>query len=401
MIQLEEAVAQILSRIPEPVTESVPLAKAHGRIAGRPIKAPFELPVFDNSSMDGYAVRADDIASASPEHPVRLRVTGRIPAGGSSTGVVEAGTAIRVFTGSSLPQGATAVVMQESTRTEPGRASEIAVLETVKPWENVRFKGEDVKLGSPIVTSGAVLTAGRIGLLAAMGIGDVCVAKRPRVGLIATGSELKESGERLGEGQIYESNRVAIAALCSGAGAEAHLQPIVPDDLKLTTAALERAFEQSDLVVTCGGVSVGETDFVKAAFEQLGGKLEFWKVQIKPGRPFAFGHWKKKLLFGLPGNPVSALVTFLLLVRPALRKFQGATDVQLPSGLAELGEDLANPGNRRHFIRVKTDASGKIFKSGTQASHVLSSTAGAIGLVDVPANTTLPAGTLCRLLRWD
>jgi molybdopterin molybdotransferase len=221
------------------------------------------------------------------------------------------------------------------------------------------------------------------------------------VALLATGSELREAGTELGSGQIYESNRIGLAALISNAGAVARILPLVSDDLEGTRRALEKAFAHADIVVTCGGVSVGEFDFVKQAFEQMGGKLDFWKVAIKPGRPFVCGQWKGKLLFGLPGNPVSAHVTFLLLVRPAVLRYQGATEVRLPVSHGELAEPLDNRGSkRRHFIRVMT-SEGKVCSAGVQASHVLSSLAEANGLVDVPPDAIVPAGTFVQVLRWE
>jgi molybdopterin molybdotransferase len=221
------------------------------------------------------------------------------------------------------------------------------------------------------------------------------------VGLLATGSELTEPGQPLAAGRIYESNRAALAALVARTGAVPKTFPIVADVLDGTRQALAAAFNQCDAVVTSGGVSVGEYDFLKRAFEQIGGELAFWKVAIKPGRPFAFGRLRGKLLFGLPGNPVSALVTFLLLVRPALLRWQGATGVSLPAHPAVLVEPLANQGERRHFMRVKVDSAGKVYSTGIQASHVLSSLAAANGLVDVPAHTTLAAGSAVAVLRWD
>jgi molybdopterin molybdotransferase len=237
--------------------------------------------------------------------------------------------------------------------------------------------------------------------LAAVGLTNVSVGRRPVVGLLATGSELQEPGQPLAFGRIYESNRLALATLTERAGAVPRPFPLVADELAATSLALADACIQCDVVVTTGGVSVGELDFVKRAFQQIGGELAFLKVAIKPGRPFAFGRCRGKLLFGLPGNPVSALVTFLLLVRPALLRWQGAANVSLPDHPAVLAEPLVNDGGRRHFIRVKVDSAGNIWSAGVQASHVLSSLAVANGLVDVPANTTLPAGATVPVLSWD
>ena len=436
MLELEQAVEKILETIPAATPERVALSEAHGRVVVEKILASIALPAFDNSSVDGYAVRAEDVAGASTRKPVSLALAGRVAAGECFEGELRAGQCIRIFTGSPLPRGADAVVMQEDTgasniqhptsniqrpikktegrnqetASEWGQANEVVFLDSAKPWENVRFRGEDVKLGASIAEPGDVLSAAQLGLLvAATGVAHVNVGCRPSVALIATGSELVEptSGVRdlrsssLRGGQIYESNRVALTPLVGGAGGLPTIFPIVPDEPEATRVALERAFSQCDIVVTCGGVSVGEMDFVKSAFEELGGQLEFWKVAIKPGRPFVFGRKGNKFLFGLPGNPVSAFVTFLLLVRPALLLWQGMSEVGLPSSYGILAEPLSNSGKRRHFMRVSMDKEGKVRSAGIQASHIFSSLAVARGLVDLAPETTLPAGSTVRVLRWE
>jgi len=400
MLELEEALARVLAIMPFPVSETVPLSAAHGRIAISQVVSPIDLPVFDNSAMDGYAVRAADVAPANVNAPVRLRLAGRVAAGESFTGEMAAGACIRVFTGSPLPGGADAVVMQEDTRVDPEKSDDILVMEAAKPWENMRFRGEDIKQDSVLAKEGDQLNARRISLLAASGVARVNVSRQPVIGLLATGSELREPGEALGPGQIYESNRLGLSALLRNAGAIPKIFPIVRDAAHEVRGAVELAFKQCDAVVTSGGVSVGEMDFIKSAFEAVGGELQFWRVALKPGRPFVFGRYGKKFLFGLPGNPVSALVTFLLLVRPALLRWQGALDISLPVHSGILAEPLANAGARRHFMRVKVDAEGKVFSAGIQASHVLCSLAEANGLVDVPPETTLMPGTAVRVLSW-
>jgi len=400
MLELEEALARVLAIMPFPVSETVPLSAAHGRIAISQVVSPIDLPVFDNSAMDGYAVRAADVAPANVNAPVRLRLAGRVAAGESFTGEMAAGACIRVFTGSPLPGGADAVVMQEDTRVDPEKSDDILVMEAAKPWENVRFRGEDIKQDSVLAKEGDQLNARRISLLAASGVARVNVSRQPVIGLLATGSELREPGEALGPGQIYESNRLGLSALLRNAGAIPKIFPIVRDAAHEVGGALELAFKQCDAVVTSGGVSVGEMDFIKSAFEAVGGELQFWRVALKPGRPFVFGRYGKKFLFGLPGNPVSALVTFLLLVRPALLRWQGALDISLPVHSGILAEPLANAGARRHFMGVKVDAEGKVFSAGIQASHRLRSLAEANGLVDVPPETTLMPGTAVRVLSW-
>jgi molybdopterin molybdotransferase len=401
MLELEEALARILAAIPPPASESIPLGEAHGRVVLDRVVSALDLPPFDNSAMDGYAVRAQDVVSARPDAPARLRVVGKVAAGETFGGEVPSGACVRLFTGSTLPRGADAVVMQEDTRVEPNSPDEVLVLEPAKPWESVRLRGEDIKRGAIVAEAGQAVTAGLVNLLAATGMAKVTAGRRPIVGLLATGSELKEPGQSLEPGQIYDSNRLALAALIRQAGGIPKSFPVVADALAATRVALADAFSQCDLLVTSGGVSVGERDFIKIAFEQAGGDLQFWRVAIKPGRPFVFGRYHEKLLFGLPGNPVSAFVTFLLLVRPALLRWQGATDVSLPAHPGLLIDALANDGPRRHFARVKVNATGQVCSAGMQASHVLSSLAAANGLVDVPPRTRLPPGTAVQVLRWE
>ena len=401
MLEFEEALARVLAAVPAATSEDVSLSEAAGRVLAERVQSSIDLPMFDNSAMDGYGLRAADVASAKPESPARLRLAGKAAAGEVFAGEVTAGACVRLFTGSPLPSGADAVVRQEDTRVEPSAAGEVLILAPAGPGENVRSRGGDVQRGSTLAEAGELLTAGRIGLLAAAGLTRVRVGRQPVAGLLATGSELREPGERLAPGQIYESNRIALAALMERAGAVPRRLPLVADALAATRLALAEAFDQCDAVVTSGGVSVGEMDFIRGAFERIGGDLQFWKVAIRPGRPFAFGRCRGKLLFGLPGNPVSALVTFLLLVRPALLRWQGAANVSLPAHPGVLAEPLANDSERRHFMRVKVDPTGRIYSAGAQASHVLSSMAAANGLVDVPANTTLTAGAAVSVLRWE
>ncbi len=403
MLELEKALETILASIPAPKSETIPLADAHRRVTTEKIVAATDLPPFDNSSMDGYAVRSRDVASAAVQKPVSLALAGRIAAGENFSGTLSLGQCIRIFTGSPLPSGADAVVMQEDTQINPDHPHEILFLDSAKPWENIRFHGEDVKRGAVVAHPGDILGSAQLALLAASGVARISVARRPSVALLATGSELKEAaaGVELTRGQIYESNRVALASLIAGVGSLPKVFPIVPDDADATRTALLHAFADCDVVVTCGGVSVGEMDFVKQAFEELGGHLQFWKIAVRPGKPFVFGHHREKFLFGLPGNPVSAFVTFLLLVRPALLGWQGAAQVGLPASAGTLAGPFSNPGDRRHFMRAVVDAQGKVHSAGAQAAHLLSSLALANGLIDVPPKTTLPLGAPVQILRWE
>jgi molybdopterin molybdotransferase len=258
-----------------------------------------------------------------------------------------------------------------------------------------------VKAGTLLLEPGERLSAGRLSFLAATGISSVRATRRPVAGLVATGDELREPGQPLEPGAIYESNRIGLAALARQAGAIPKLYPLVPDDLTATKEALQQAVAECDVVISTGGVSVGEMDWVKAAFTAMGGQIDFWTVDMKPGKPFAFGRWQEKVLFGLPGNPVSALVTSLLLAQPALLRLQGAREVLSRTIAATLSEPLANHAARRHFMRVTLDERGGARSAGTQSSHILSAMARADGLVDVPPKTTLAAGALVSVILWD
>jgi molybdopterin molybdotransferase len=400
MLELEAARERILALMPPPQPERIELAHAFGRILAERVIAPLDLPGFDNSAMDGYAVRAADVQSATEQSPALLKLTGRVCAGELFPGELKSGECVRIFTGSPIPRGADAVMMQEDTRVETSQPEVVSVLDAVKPWNNIRFRGEDLKSGAMLGEPGDEITAGRISLLAAMGLTHALVAKRPVVGLLATGSELIEAGQPLPPGKIYESNRRSLATLITLAGAIPKIFPLVPDSLVETKIALEKAFQECDLVMTSGGVSVGDMDFVKDAFAGMGGVMEFWKVAMRPGRPFVFGRWKEKFLFGLPGNPVSAFVTFLLLARPALRRWQGASEIVLPEHPARLQEPLCNRSDYRHFMRVVVDHTGNARPAGMQGSHIMSGLAAANGLADVPPKTTLDAGTTVRVMRW-
>jgi molybdopterin molybdotransferase len=389
MLEVEEARARIVAEIAPLAGEMVLLSDAARRVPVESIVAPLSLPSFDNSAMDGYALRAADVVGASINSPATLKQIGAVAAGAIFAGQVEQGTCVRLFTGSPLPAGADAVVMQEDTR---AAGDLISVLDVVKPWENVRLAGEDVKRGEIIAPAGERLSAARLALCGAMGLERLSVVTRPMIGILGTGNELIEAGKTLVPGQIYESNRLAVASLVEDAGGRAKIFPLVRDSLDATRGALDKAFAETDAVVTTGGVSVGEHDLVKAAFVSLGGTVDFWQVAMKPGKPFVFGKLGKKFLFGLPGNPVSAFVTFLVLVHPAILKMQGATDLSWSAHPGVLAEPLHNRGGRRHFMRVLVDAAGHVWSTGPQASHALGSLARANGLVDVAPEAVLPVG---------
>ena len=401
MLSLEEAVERSLAAAPLLGSEIVPLADAGGRFVASPFKAGMSLPGFDNSAMDGYAARSADLNGATTESPVELSCIGVIPAGAHPVDTVGEGTCMRIFTGSPIPRGADAVIMQEDCSSTPGDDYTVRCNDSIKPWENIRLKGEDVREGDPLITAGTRITAGTIGLLAATGHHSVEVGLRPKVGLVATGSELVEPPGELQPGEIYESNRAMLSSLIAKTNGLPTPYPVVPDSLEDTVAALKRAFAENDAVVTSGGVSVGDHDHVKLAIERLGGSLDFWKVAVKPGKPFVLGQVGGKPLFGLPGNPASALVTYLLMVRPALLKMQRAAEWRLAKRPGCLADELANKGDRRHIVRVTIDDRGLVRSAGGQRSHLLGSLARANGLVDLPSGSRLAKGDPVDVLLID
>jgi molybdopterin molybdotransferase len=401
MLSLEEAQEKILGTLSECEIEQVPIAEAGGRILRADMASPVDLPGFDNSAMDGYAVRADDLVRASAEKPASLKLIGKVAAGKVFADQIFPGSCVRLFTGSPLPKGADAVVMQEDTKIDSQDAKRIIFSEPAKPWENIRLRGEDIRTGAMLVRKGERLTPAKLALLAATGAAQLSVSQKPLVGIMATGGELREPGEALELGQVYESNRLLLKELVAQTGCEARVYPIVSDTLKETRAMLKQAFTECAIVISTGGVSVGEFDFIKSAFEKLDGTLDLWQIALRPGKPFVFGQRKKKFLFGLPGNPVSTAVTFYLLVRPALLKVLGASQLSPASCVGVLAQPLVNRTGRRHFMRARMTTDGLVHSAGTQGSHMLASLSQANGLVDVPPEMRLEPGTKVKVLLWD
>ncbi|MBX3731413.1 MAG: molybdopterin molybdotransferase MoeA [Verrucomicrobiae bacterium] len=397
MLSALESVREELLAGLEPVgQEVVPLVAAAGRVMAISPRARTALPPFDNSAMDGYAVRAADLGTV----PVALWLRETVPAGGWPKSPVGAGETVRVFTGAPLPEGADAVVMQEDTEPDPEDPGRIRFLTPVKPWEHVRFRGEDVNLDAPLVPEGRVLDAAALALLAAAGVHEVAVFRQPLVVIRVTGDELAVAGMPLKPGQIHESNAIMLTALIRSVGGLADVTPPLPDDADALRAALETAAAGADLVVTAGGASVGDHDLVRRVITDAGGVVQDWRIAIKPGKPLFHGRLAGRPVLGVPGNPVSAFVTAVLLVLPALRRLQGMRDVLPPETPGVLAATLANPEPRRHFMRVHCDRSGRVRSAGPQASHRLASLAAANGLVDVPPGAVLAPGTTVPVIRW-
>jgi molybdopterin molybdotransferase len=386
---LDDALAELLTfaRVLEG-TDSISTFDADSRVLAQDLVSELQVPPQDNSSMDGYAVRSSEVA----DEGVPLPVSQRIPAG-SQAQPLAPGSAARIFTGAPIPRGADAVVMQEDT--EPAGEQIVRILAVPKPGQWIRRSGEDVKRGAVVLAKGERLTPAALGLAASIGMDQLKVARRPRVALFSTGDELVMPGEvppvQMKPGTIYNSNRFFMTALLRRLQCDVTDYGIVPDRLDATQQALKRAATDQDLILTCGGVSVGEEDHVKPAVQSLG-SLDLWQIAMKPGKPFAYGRVGDAHFIGLPGNPVSSLLTFLLLVRPFLLKLQGAT--QLAPKVMRLPAHFNVPraDKRREFMRVRRDDEGGLQLFANQSSGVLTSTVWGDGLVDNPAGATIAHG---------
>jgi len=406
-VSVDEARRIILGEFRPLPSESVVLPKALGRVLAEAIRAEYDLPPFPNSAMDGYAVRAVDTKGAQREHPIRFRVLGEAAAGHPFPGALEPGTAVRIATGAPLPSGADAVIPVEDTDDPggPGRMLPpvITVFRAVQPGEFVRPAGEDVARGTIVLEPGTVLTPGALALLAALGRFEIPVHRRPRVVLLAIGDELIEPGRPLPPGCIYETNRTALAAQALEAGAEPIVLGIARDDPEDLQRLLdEAAAHHPDLIVSSAGASVGAYDWVKEVVGRHG-EIRLWKVRIRPGKPFAFGHYRGVPFFGLPGNPVSAMITFDQFVRPVLRRMGGYPRWERPRIPVRLAEPVSSDGRETYFRAriVYEDGQFQARLSGLQGSHILSAMARANGLVILPEGIqALPAGATILAEVW-
>jgi molybdopterin molybdotransferase len=382
MLSVEEAREQILQKIPETLpSEEVPLTSALGRTLAEDIIAHEALPAFANSGMDGYAVRSADTFGATSDSGVGLRLVGEVPAGHLYSGVVGPGEAVRILTGAALPAGADSVIAQELTQVSGGMVS---VLAETPLGMNIRPAGDDVAPGALLVSSGSDLGPTEIALLAALGVHPVRVTRRPRVAILSTGDELAALGQTPAPGQIRESNAFYLAAAVERAGGVPVLLGVARDHVDEIRARLQTA-TSSDLILSSGGVSVGDYDLVKQILSEEG-TIQFWRVRMRPGKPLAFGLLGDTPFLGLPGNPVSAAVTFELFGRPAIRRLLGCR--QLERTMVEVvleGEDLERT-DRRHFVRARLhsrDGTLVATTTGSQGSHRLSSLIGATALLVV------------------
>lgn len=415
-LRLEIARQRMLHGLAPLAAEEVPVGDALGRVLAEDAFARVTLPPWDNSAMDGFAVRAADLTGAGEATPVELRVVGESAAGHAPDAVVTAGTAIRVLTGAMLPEGADAVVPVEDTDAQQGVAAlpdRVAVLRAPAPGAHVRRRGSDLHQGDRLVDAGTRLAPAALAVLAAGGLGALHVHRRPRVAILGTGDELVPPGQPLGPAQIPDSNTISLAALARAAGADVLALGVAKDRRDDVIERLQAGIAGADLVVASGGVSVGSHDEVKEAFDVVG-RMDLWRVAIQPGKPLAFGRaaapdGREVLLFGLPGNPVSSFVTFELFVRPVLRRLAGHPDtVGRRTVRARLTDAVTTSPGRRAFLRVRltadpADPSIHIAElAGGQGSHVLSALARSNGFAIIPEEVdALPAGSVVDVLRID
>jgi len=384
LISVDDAQRIVLEEVHPVDVEVVALEDAIGRVIRKDVRATRDVPLTDNSAMDGYAVRAEDVASASAKGPVTLPVAADVPAGAGADAALEAGTAIRIMTGAPIPSGADAVVPVEWT--DAGSES-VVIRRAPRVGANIRNRGEDMRAGDVVIRAGTMIRPGEIGVLASLQSGLVPVGRRPRVAVIPTGDELVGLDEPVLPGQVVNSNSYALAALARDTGADARICPPARDSLEETVAAIGGALD-ADIVLTTGGVSVGAYDWVKPALDQLGGETRFWKVAMKPGKPLVFSRVRSSLVFGLPGNPVSCVVSFLLFAAPAIRKMSGMTANLFGATVAAtLAAEATSTRERREFLRVRVVSreGGLVAEPAVaQGSGIATSLVAANGLAIVP-----------------
>jgi molybdopterin molybdotransferase len=382
LLTVEQALESISQEIsPVEGHERLSISSSLGRVLAETVIAPFDVPPHRNSAMDGYAIRFADLAS---DNGAQLTVTGKSFAGKPFEGSVGEGEAVRIMTGAVVPVGADTVVMQEHVQTD---GDQITLTTDHKQGQNIRHPGEDMKQGAQVLQPGRIINAADIGLMASLGIAEITARRKPRVVIFSTGDELRGIGEPLGEGDIYDSNRYTLRALLSRLNIELVDMGVIRDDPQAIGDALQQASETADMVITSGGVSVGEADFVKQKLDELG-KVGFWKIAMKPGKPLAFGKLGNAFFLGLPGNPVSVMATFILFARPAIQRMQG-TQPESPLRLrARLGSDIRKQPGRRDYQRgiLTQNADGTLVAdtTGVQGSHMLSSMSRANCFIVIP-----------------
>ena len=422
MISVEQAQAKVLERIATLEPVRVGVLESLGCVLAADITSDVDVAPFDNSAMDGYAVRAVDTLGAAEDSPVVLRVVEHIPAGAFPRVPVGPGEATRIMTGAPVPEGADSIVMVERTEgleNAGGAGGTVAIRQAASAGDHVRRRGEDVRAGDVVLRAGEVVGPAAVGLMSAVGAPMVDVYRRPRVAIVATGDELVDITEKPGPGMIRNSNSFSLAAQVLSAGGEPHVLDVARDNVEDTTALLSRAPE-FDLMVSTGGVSMGDFDVVKGVLEQIG-EMDFWKVAMRPGAPQTYGTIGGTPFFGLPGNPTSTMVGFELFVRPAIRKMRGFAELYRPRTSAVLAEDVRKKPDRRYFMRGRLERADSVAVAGTaevsaapetpaytvrlsgsQSSALLTAMHRGNCLISLPEGaSSLAAGTIVECIRLD
>ena len=385
MLNLEEAfdaITHYIEDFPRYETENVTISESATRILSEDVRSSLSVPPEDNSAMDGYALHSDSVSQI----PCNLKITQRICAG-DKPGKLIPGSAARIFTGAPIPEGANCVIMQENCESIEDT---VTLKQAIHEFDNIRRAGQDIRENEVILKKGTRLDARHIGLIASIGRTEVNVYRKVKVAIFSTGNELLESGQAPQKGKIFDSNRPMIEQLCRDLGCDVVSSFHIKDSLDATKTAFAEAAKRSDIIMSCGGVSVGEEDHVKTAVKALG-QLNLWKVKIKPGKPFAFGKINSTVFIGLPGNPVSAFVTFFLFGQMIIKQLQGRTDASIPSYRTRACFTIPNPGTRAEFVRVQLRDDGA-HRFSNQSSGVLTSVSWADALAFVPENQTVAKG---------
>jgi molybdopterin molybdotransferase len=400
LLTVEQALESITSEIHAVEgKERLTITASLGRVLAEQVIAPFDVPPHRNSAMDGYAIRYEDLDTAAD---TQLKVIGKSFAGQPFDGSVNKGEVVRIMTGAVVPTGADTVVMQEHVQAD---GDHITLSADHKLGQNIRHPGEDMKQGAQVLQAGRIINAADIGLMASLGIAEITVRRKPRVVIFSTGDELRGIGENLGEGDIYDSNRYTLRALLSRLNIDLIDMGVIRDDPQAIGNALQQAAETADMVITSGGVSVGEADFVKQKLDELG-KVGFWKIAMKPGKPLAFGKLGKAFFLGLPGNPVSVMATFILFARPAIQLMQG-TNPESPLRLrARLSSDIRKQPGRRDYQRgifiQNPDGTLEASNTGIQGSHMLSSMSQANCFIVIPQESgSMSAGEEVEVIPFN
>ncbi|HJV65858.1 MAG TPA: gephyrin-like molybdotransferase Glp [Geomonas sp.] len=395
MVSIEDAQGIILQYAAPLPVEEVPLLQGLARVLASDIHSPFDIPLTDNSAMDGYAFSFGSLRGD------RLAVSGFVAAGHAMRDPVPPGTAVKIMTGACMPPGCDTVVPVEETKPLPG---EIRLTAPVRQGSHIRRRGEDVKAGTRVIAGGSVIRPQETAMMASLGMSKAAVFRKPMAAILATGDELLPLGEAPVPGQIVNSNSIAIAAQITEARAKPVDLGIAPDDFEATKNRIRQALSEADLLVTTGGVSVGDKDYVKVAIEELGGRIIFWKVNMKPGKPVAFAVLDGKPVFALPGNPVAAMVGFEMFVRPALLKMAGGSRIMRPVISACLKSPLANKGERPQLVRALValeDGKQRVAVTANQGSANILSLVQSNGLLKLPAATALAAGDAAEVILLD